>query len=174
MRPNFLSICQPAGNGTAAVISWGDPASANPACTAADSGELTDAHYRWAVGVRKGWAVTFCCGGTCCCTCCRLLACMLARSVPALLPTPNPLPLSPLRSFPSGHTSSVFAFSVWTAAYCLWAFNMRRRRTAAEVVAMGLRQRLCHELTTCCGLLWALALILYAWAVGVSRITDFK
>ena len=28
-------------------------------------------------------------------------------------------------SFPSGHTSTVFVYSVWTAAYCTWALSMR-------------------------------------------------
>lgn len=28
-------------------------------------------------------------------------------------------------SFPSGHTSTVFVFSLWTATYCLWALNLR-------------------------------------------------
>lgn len=57
LRPNFLAQCQPAGDGNTATVSWGDPASANPACTAPDSHSLTDAHYRWVRGCSVNRAV---------------------------------------------------------------------------------------------------------------------
>lgn len=45
LRPNFLSLCEPVPPNPV-TASYGQPAADNPACTAAESGELTDAHYR--------------------------------------------------------------------------------------------------------------------------------
>lgn len=124
LRPSFLSLCQPAGEGNAATLEYGQSASANPACTAAESTELTDAHY----------------------------------------------------SFPSGHTSSVFVLSTWAAVYCVWAFSMRPpvSKSAAQLARMSVGGRLAHEAGAAAAWLWVLLQLGWAWAVGVSRITDFK
>ena len=59
------------------------------------------------------------------------------------------------RSFPSGHTSSAFVFSVWLCIYCLWVLNARRvQRSIRALAAMGLRERLAHDLGAAAGLIW--------------------
>lgn len=79
-------------------------------------------------------------------------------------------------SFPSGHTSSVFVLATWAAVYCIWALSMRPsvRRSAAQLARMTLGGRLAHEAGAAAAWLWVLLQLGWAWAVGVSRITDFK
>lgn len=78
-------------------------------------------------------------------------------------------------SFPSGHASTAFSLCMWAAAYCMWAFYVRvQQPSAAHVACMGLRQRVALEARGAAGLAWLFALFAWAWAVGVSRITDYK
>lgn len=100
-----------------------------------------------------------------------------------LLPADNPACTAPPSgeltdghySFPSGHTSTVFVFSIWTAAYCTWAFYMRMpRKSARTMFSTSLGERFLNDMGMASSYLWIVALLAYAWAVGVSRITDFK
>ncbi|KAL4451567.1 hypothetical protein ABPG75_007229 [Micractinium tetrahymenae] len=78
-------------------------------------------------------------------------------------------------SFPSGHTSTVFVFAVWCAAYCVWAFYQRPpTQTASSIAARPLYERAVSDLGTAAGFLWILAMLSWAAYVGTSRITDFK
>lgn len=61
--------------------------------------------------------------------------------------------------------------AVWTAAYLSWALNARLRRSLR---GRGFGRRLAAELCAAAGLLWTLAILGFAWATGISRITDFK
>jgi hypothetical protein len=45
LRPDFLDRCKPVVP-SPLIVSYGLPASANPACTEPESVELTDGHYR--------------------------------------------------------------------------------------------------------------------------------
>lgn len=71
-------------------------------------------------------------------------------------------------SFPSGHASSVFVISIYCVAYCVWCWHWRagpakaQSGFAARTAASGL------------GMLWLVALLLWAWGVGISRVIDNK
>lgn len=178
LRPNFLSLCDPVVPNPV-TVSYGQPASANPACTAPESSELTDAHYRCAGGLvvrrfgccrlRVGtvqrsqlprcWFTGLCCT---CCTCrtapstCPLHQASCCSLCTGRRTTPFLCPLTRItRSFPSGHASSAFVLSVWVCIYCLWVLNARQpRRTAKALAAMSLRERLAHSLGAAAGLFW--------------------
>jgi membrane-associated phospholipid phosphatase len=65
-------------------------------------------------------------------------------------------------SFPSGHASTVFAFAIYSATYCMWTLYFRPARQYAGGL-LGLRQQVIRDAVASCGLLWILAQLLFAW-----------
>lgn len=81
------------------------------------------------------------------------------------------------RSFPSGHSSTVFALAVYSVAYCAWAFGPRtraedvaRRRAAPRSFGKSLYATLAGAVS----LVWVVLQLSFAWGTAVSRVIDFR
>lgn len=126
LRPDFLSRCGPAGEGSSSEAQWGGSLS-TPTCVAptVDADALEDGH----------------------------------------------------RSFPSGHSSTVFVLAVYSVAYCVWAFGPRIKALEVAARRAGPRSfgaRLLATLAGAVSLVWILLQLSFAWGTAVSRVVDFR
>ena len=98
-----------------------------------------------------------------------------ASQNPACNPTVGP---SELRdghySFPSGHTSTAFAFAVYSVIYGVWAFCFRDLAARLPTRRRGLRSILIEGVHAGAALLWVVAQLSFAWGVGISRVIDYR
>lgn len=76
-------------------------------------------------------------------------------------------------SFPSGHASTAFSLISYAVIYMIWT-SYWRVGTYRYSLSTSKLVRLRKEIGSALVLLWIMLLWTFAWAVGASRITDFK
>ena len=75
------------------------------------------------------------------------------------------------QSFPSGHSAFSFNIAIYASFYLIWCWNIRREWTPRS---RGPKAEFLSDLWNVCAKLWMICMLAFAWAVSMSRITDYQ